>query len=357
MFEQKTYEYILNDMLSHVGGRFDKREGSIIYDALAPAAIELSQLYADLDEILNQVFADTEVRQYLIRRAAERGLEPYKASYSVVKGEFDVVIDIGERFSLDTLNFEVISYLGYEDGYYNYSLKCEASGSVGNVTGSLIPINNISGLTHAVASEILIYGDDEEDTEAFRKRYFDSINNIAFGGNVADYKKKVKAFDGVGGVKVYRADEWKGAGTVKIVITSSQNTVPSEELIHSLKEALDPSDYEGEGIGLAPIGHIVTVEGAKATKVDVKCRITSDGTNPGINADLQSAFEDFINGLNKSWEDYENITVYISHIISCFLKVEGVKDVKEVYINNKKENLSIPDDCIAEAGSLDLEVV
>ncbi len=356
MFEEKTFENILNDMLSNVNGKFDKREGSIIYDALAPAAIELSQLYADLDEILNQVFADTQAREYLIRRAAERGLEPYKAGFAVVKGEFDVMVGAGERFSLGTLNFETLEYLGEEKGYYFYSMKCETRGSAGNITGSLIPIDNISGLGHAAAVEILIYGEDEEETEAFRKRYFDSINNIAFGGNVADYKNKVKAFDGVGGVKVYRADKWKGAGTVKLVITSSQNTVPSEELIHSLKEAIDPVDYEGDGVGLAPIGHIVTVEGASSVNVDVRCRVTSDGSNSDINDDLRLAFENHIKTLNEKWEDYENITVYISHIISCFLKVKGVKDVKEVYINSQNENLSIADDCIAMAGSLDVEV-
>ena len=38
MFEKMTYEAILQDMLNRVTSDVDKREGSIIYDALAPCA-------------------------------------------------------------------------------------------------------------------------------------------------------------------------------------------------------------------------------------------------------------------------------------------------------------------------------
>ena len=41
MYEEVTYEEILERMLERVPDDMDKREGSLIYDALAPAAIEL----------------------------------------------------------------------------------------------------------------------------------------------------------------------------------------------------------------------------------------------------------------------------------------------------------------------------
>ena len=59
MFEDMTYEHILQRMLNKIPSSMDKREGSIIYDALAPAAVELTQLYMDLDLTLNETFADT----------------------------------------------------------------------------------------------------------------------------------------------------------------------------------------------------------------------------------------------------------------------------------------------------------
>ena len=40
---------------------------------------------------------------------------------------------------------------------------------------------------------------------------FDSMDAQSFGGNVADYKERVNAMNGVGGVKVYPV--WNGGGT------------------------------------------------------------------------------------------------------------------------------------------------
>ena len=56
--------------------------------------------------------------------------------------------------------------------------------------------------------QVLVPGEDEEDTELFRQRYLNSLNAQAFGGNQIDYIEKVNAIPGVGGVKVYRA--WNG---------------------------------------------------------------------------------------------------------------------------------------------------
>ena len=71
MFEEITNEKILKQMLDRVPEGMDKREGSIIYDALAPSAVELQNTYIELDWILKQIFADTADRNYLISRWAE----------------------------------------------------------------------------------------------------------------------------------------------------------------------------------------------------------------------------------------------------------------------------------------------
>ena len=89
MYEKKTYETIMADLLKRVPMNIDKREGSVIWDALAPAAAEMAQLYIELDWMLDQYFADTANREYLIRRAAERGLSPKKASHAILKGKFN----------------------------------------------------------------------------------------------------------------------------------------------------------------------------------------------------------------------------------------------------------------------------
>ena len=138
MFENMTYENILKNALDKVPSSFDKREGSVIYDALAPAAAEIAQLYIDLDFILKQTFADTADREYLIMRANERGIKPYEASYTVGKGVFNIPVPIGSRFSIDIYNYTVTELISEN----TYKMVCETAGSSPNgYTVSLYLLN------------------------------------------------------------------------------------------------------------------------------------------------------------------------------------------------------------------------
>lgn len=79
MFESRTFENLIKDALEKVPDEVDKREGTIIYDAIAPICAELAQAYIDLENALKEGFADTASKIYLIKRAKERGVIPYKA--------------------------------------------------------------------------------------------------------------------------------------------------------------------------------------------------------------------------------------------------------------------------------------
>lgn len=357
MFEDMTYENILRRALQRVSDECDKRQGSIIYDALAPACAELAIAYIWLDEILNEAFADTASREYLIRRAAERGLEPYAASYAVLKGKFNCAVDIGTRFNLEGLNYVVTELI--DDTEHTYRLQCETAGAEGNsYLGKMTPIDYVAGLTSAELTEVLVYGEDVEDTEVFRRRYFDSLNTQAFGGNVADYKQKVKALDGVGQVRVYRADEWNGGGTVKIVVTDSENGVPTTELIQTLQEEIDPIDDQGTGVGIAPIGHIVTVAGVNNETINVTMilEFAENYTVDLIKPYVENAIESYFDSLNSQWEaiydsGQERIAIPVAVLAGQISTVPGVANIKALSVNGKvfgetytvaKDNLCVP---------------
>lgn len=51
MNEIPTYEEILQRCLDRISNTIDKRQGSIIYDALAPCCVELAQMYIELSGI------------------------------------------------------------------------------------------------------------------------------------------------------------------------------------------------------------------------------------------------------------------------------------------------------------------
>jgi len=219
LYEGQTFEAILQRMLDRVPADIDKRPGSVIYDALAPAAAELAQLYAELDINYNLSFADTASGEYLTRRAAEFGVNRRPATKARRQGLFygagDAPIDVpfGSRYGIDGLIYAVVG----KASTGVYVLECETAGTVGNQPfGALLPIEYIAGLARAELGTVLVPGEDEEDDESLRQRYYAAVNEPAFGGNVADYKLKIGAIEGVGGVKVFPV--WQGGGTVKCTI-------------------------------------------------------------------------------------------------------------------------------------------
>lgn len=341
MYENMTFEVIIQQMLNRVPDTFDKREGSIIYDALAPAAAELAQLYIQLDVVLNQTFADTATNEYLEKRTGERGITRTPATYAIVQGEFTpATVDVtGQRFSCGAYNYKVTKAT---DVMGVYELTCETDGEAPNaISGQLIPINYINGLQTAAITAILIPGEDAEDDESLRERYFDSLSSQAFGGNIADYKVKTKAIDGVGGVKV--TPVWNGGGTVKLTIIASDYSLPTETLIDKVQTAIDPPPDHGKGKGLAPIGHVVTVDGVVGVTIEINTEITyQDGWDwSSAGTYIEAAIDEYFKSLTETWENSTNLIVRISGIEQKILACAGILDVQNTALNGATGNLQL----------------
>lgn len=381
-----TYNEILERMLNRVSDKFDKREGSIIFDTHSPTAIELQLLYIELNTLIAEAYGDSASREFLIRRCKERGITPYEATHAVLKGEFTPTnIDVtGQRFNIGSINFTVLEKIA--DG--EYQVQCETAGIVGNrQLGTMIPIDYIQGLETAELTEILIPGEDEEDTEDLRTRYFDSFKEKAFGGNVQDYLEKTNAIPGVGSTKVTRVwnndlrpaemipsaavQAWYNTihstltgevaawletvfdaainkklttgGTVLLTILNSDFGLASDTLIQSVQQTIDPDEYAGEGNGVAPIGHIVKVESAKSLNVVVKTNITFDVGYGWAN--LQGSINDVISNylleLRKSWADNPYLVVRVSQIETRLLGITGIVDIGNTKINGASGNLTL----------------
>jgi len=347
MNEDMSYQSILQRMLDGVPAGFDKREGSVIWDALAPAALELARVCGRIDMFIDECFADTASREFLIRRAGERGLTPYPAAAAVRVGEFTpetAEIPIGTRFSLGVLNYAVTEKIA-DVPVKKYKLVCETPGNAGNRdSGVLIPVDYTDGLTSAVLSpEILVPGEDEEDTERFRKRYFDSLETQSFGGNVRDYTDKALRIAGVGGVKVLPA--WNGGGTVKLIIIGGDCKTPSAVLINSVQSVFDE---------IAPIGHIVTVEGVRSLTVNVSfSMMLQNGWNYGAaEQSVKAAVSEYFGELAKEWDKSSSLTVRISQLESGLLDLPGVIDISGTKLNGAAQNLIMPSNSIPTVGEV-----
>jgi uncharacterized phage protein gp47/JayE len=343
VYEHQTYEAILQRMLDRVPADIDKRPGSVIYDALAPAAAELAQLYAELDINYNLSFADTATGEYLTRRAAEFGIQRKPATRARREGRFygasDVPLDIllGSRFSIEGINYAAVSKIS--TGIYN--LECETAGTIGNQHfGALLPITFVPGLSRAELGAVLVPGEDEEDDETLRQRYYAAVNEPPFGGNVADYKQKIGAIEGVGNVKIFSV--WQGGGTVKCAIIASDWSAPSPTLVSEVQEAIDPPP-QGEGYGLAPIGHRVTIAGVQPVTIDVTTTVTlAESVTPGqVQEPIGDVIESYLLSLRKDWAAQSQLVVRVSQIEAAILTVPGVIDVTGTTLNGSAANVTL----------------
>ena len=340
MYKDMTFGVILERMLDRVPNDIDKREGSIVYDALAPAALELARFYSALDNVIDETFADTAGREMLVRRAAERGIIPFSETFAIVRGEFNTAVPIGARFSINELRYAVTERISETE----YRLTCEAAGSKGNLAGGdLLPVDYIERLTSAKITGVIIPGEDDEDTEHLRKRYFDSIETRSYGGNVADYRRAVLSIQGVGGVKVFPVHY--GPGSVRLVIQDYRMLVPSAELLSEIKNILDPEQHQGLGYGLVPIGHAVTVEAVTAQTINISAHFKMErGYVFGdIRESVENILDEYFKELSAKWDSSEFLVVNASQIETRILNMnqDKISDISNLKINNSSARSEI----------------
>lgn len=404
MFESMTYEALLKRALARVPSTMDKREGSMVFNGVAPSMAELAQLYIGMDFVFQATYLLTAPREYLIKRAADRNLAPYPASSAIYRAEFNREVPEGTRFSCEDMNFIVAGRMNPENDTetgLSHRVICETVGTVGNhYSGTLIPVEYVERLTHAELVELLIPGDDDEETETFRQRVLDSFQSQTFGGNQADYREKVLSIPGVSAVKVYPAwnadirpatlipnedvttwyeasvgalDEsvaaWLTAvytaashklltvgGAVRLVIMASNYAAPTETLLKEVQTRIDPTQTAGEGLGLAPIGHVVQVEGVTQEPVDIELHLTytTGWSWEAVRSYVETAIDNYFAELAQIWAGSDFLTVRISQVESRILSAcaSMATDIAGTKINGEESNLVLGPDSIPVRGEV-----
>jgi uncharacterized phage protein gp47/JayE len=354
MYEDMTFEVILQRMLDRVPTIVDKREGSIIYDALAPAAVELAMAYVGLETILNQAFSDKASGEYLDRKAAEIGIKRNHATFSAWKASFKnelgnpFDVSIGSRFSVtgESVVLKVVEKL--EVGVFK--LISETLGATTNIytNYALIPIDTIANLASATLTELLIPGEDEDDDESLRKRMSMFINQPPQDGNSAQYKKWAVEYDGIGNAKVFPL--WNGGNTVKIAICDAEFKPANGILVAAFQEYIDPGS-EGIGNGVAPIGSKVTVTGGTAKNINLSANvILADGYSVAV-------------GAAEAVARYFASIAYVKNSVSymrvggALLDCDSILEISNLTINSGIVDIPLVNDEIPVLNSISLVVI
>ena len=354
--QEKNFDYWLELVLSYVPENIDKREGSIIYDAVAPAAMVLAEQSLQLANIVKQTYVKTAQDEFLDYRATEYGTARYPATYTkalarAVGDTEDGTVDnirVGDRFA--SVQDEPVFYkVTYVNENKTFVLTAETAGTGPNsYIGQVLPVTPNDRITYAEIIEVSAPARDTETDDHLRARLLAENRWLAYGGNVADYLDMTSKIHDVGATQVYPT--WDGAGTVKLVILNNDLMPASQTLIKKVKEEIDPEESTTQGYGLAPIDHRVTVTAPETFTVDITMNVTiADSANVDtIKANIKTSLEEFFKSLRKDWNTVNptvgrgySMTIYRSKILSRVMMLEGIANATMPRLNGGDEDLQL----------------
>ena len=351
----EDYDYWLDLMLENVPDDIDQREGSVIYDALAPAAMVMAQQSLTRANIIKQTYIKTAQGKFLNYRAEEHGTSRYAATQTEVKAKFldsdgNSInnVQIGDQFASigETPIFYTVQKINDD---LTGELTADDPGTTANsYIGQILPVTSNDTLSWAEITEIVAPARDEETDDHLRDRLLKADDWIAYGGNITDYLAMLSKISEVGAGQVYPV--WNGAGTVKLVIVDNNLMPASADLVKKVKNIIDPVDNESQGYGLAPIDHQVTVVAPTPLTVNISATVNIDGTH-GIDivkAKIKTAIEEYFKLLRQSWNNIDGKTgrgylqtIYRSKILSQIMMVDGVVNASVPILNGSDQDIAL----------------
>ena len=127
-----------------------------------------------------------------------------------------------------------------------------------------------------------------------------------------------------------------------LTILNSEYSKASNALIKAVQEEIDPTQ-DGTGMGIAPIGHIVTVQTVEEVPINVKATFGFDGgySFNSLKSTIQNVISEYLLDLRKNWANQTSTVVRISQIETKILQIEGIIDIQNTKINGSTSNLTL----------------
>ncbi len=352
MFEDYTYERLLEDVLNNAPEGIDTRQGSIFYDAISGILLKVAKLYTDIDIIVEMTTVATATGEALDTRASEyavKRLEATKAKYyAIFEG---VTPEIGERFYYDGAYF--IFQLDNNGVYYFEAEKAGKNGNDIYENTPAVPVNNIDGLVSATFGAIYERGSDSEDDESFRNRIIEKISGPAENGNRQHYKTWCESIDGIGRARIFPL--WNGENTVKAVLIDTTGKPCGAAKVTEVQNYIDPATKgmaaiingktyvvgDGLGNGVANIGAHFTAVAANPLEITVtfQAELSSEAIRDTMKQEAEVAIEEYIKNMVLTTKESENIVVRISAIGAILSKVKNLIDYTNIRLNGETHNI------------------
>ena len=349
--ELPSYNNLLEDALSNVPNNIDKRQGSIVHMVISSMCMKLEDIIMESAKLHLEgntltstgVNLEIEAESFGVYRKA-----PTKARGIIVTEPENIEIPNGTRFftkhTQSNVMFTSLDKTNYNSGEA-YRVKSDTAGDIGNIyIGELLPVDYVDGLLKVNLVEIDVVGTDEESDEDLRDRLISKKNQQSFAGNISYYKEIVEEYDYVSGVQVYPA--WNGGGTVKLSVVNKQYEPISNNNKNELKADIDPLDNQGNGMGKAPIGHVVTIVAPTKVDINVTCTLSliAGAVKSTVVSKISDGIEEYIREIQNEWDkedaygNYSSV-IYLSKINSIIASEPEAINATDVKINNQASDL------------------
>lgn len=369
MFEDYTYERLMEDVLNNAPEGIDTRQGSIFYDAVSGPVMKIAKLYTDLDLIVELTSIATATGDALDAKASEYGMTRHAATKAKYYITFEgATPQIGERFYTDGQYFVLKE--DTEKGIYY--LEAEQAGSSGNEVYSgtpAVPVNSIEGLTAATFGMIYENGSDDEEDDDFRTRVQEKIAGPAENGNKQHYKTWCESRDGIGRARIFPL--WNGPNTVKGVLIDTEGKPCSDAKVLEVQNYIDPATKgytatvdgktyvvgDGLGEGVANLGAHFTAVAASPLEITVTFtgELASGATKDAAEQEAAEAIEEYLKELVLTTVEAADIVVRVSAIGAILSGLQNLLDYSDLQLNGDTHNIIPGEDDVPVVGEVSIE--
>ena len=366
MFEDYTYERLLQEVLDNAPEDIDTRQGSVFYDAVSGPILKIAKLYTDLDLVVELTSIITATGEALDTKASEYGMTRLKATKAKYRVTFEgMTPPNGTRFYYDGRYFVLKEDLDTKTLY----LEAEIAGESGNDIYSgtpAIPVNSMPGLKSATFGTLYESGTDDEEDEPFRKRVQEKIAGPAENGNKQHYKTWCESVDGVGRARIFPL--WNGPNTVKAVLIDGAGQPLGPAKVAEVQRYVDPADLgqttvvngktyvvgDGLGEGVANLGAHFTAVAATALTVNVSFRaeVASGSSKETVQSEATEAIKQYFVDLVLNTEEATDIVVRLSHVGAMLSELSSLLDYTDLKLNGKAENITPGEDDVPVIGEV-----
>ena len=355
MFEDRSYENILDELLSMAPSDIDTRQGSIYYNHAAPVAFMISRYYSEMQITIDLISMDTAEGIYLDEKCKEHAVYRTPALPCYRKAIFTgATVAAGMRFFADGYYFKLIYD---EDG--QLLLEAEIGGEAPNniPTGTiLVPVNTIPNLTTATIGDIVTPGTETENDDNLRRRLREKIAGPAENGNSQHYKSWCESVNGVGLARIDAL--WRGDNTVRGIIIGADGIGATESIVSAVQNYVDPGGL-GLGEGAANIGAYFTAAAAIDTSIDISfnVQLTEGAMLEQVRAAAAEELTKYLKVTSLSIRDKSDMVIRTSAISNVIYSTQGVVDYTGLTINGGTANIVVPFTHAPKLGVLKIEQI